>query len=465
MTLSTITFDDEYSESNKEQSNLIPKPPPNLNNARPLQRPGFKRPMPKRINSNTKESSTVTNPSKLNSTQIITKSASSVSYQRQNINFSRSQNIHSKSYQQKSSDYVSDYEYYDDDDEESNKKPSTPNQTKRNISNTDVSRPNITPVSSNRFRSQQNQTQRVPMAPKKREQYYSESYSYDESDQASKLPPQKIPEQPQKPPFKRIPKNTSSTPPPENTDISLQSQQNTNTNDNNQENNDNNNEADTKNTVSTVINNDHSIVVPIPANLSTKKFLDDPISYRLARSSIVSLHGKMTHYQLYQGGTPILHTKMKTTKSNGVCYIGEGDQVHLSSKHHLASILFANNRCTFSVRKGNEYGEEIMTILYKQGVDGSPRFIKVFFPSVHKNIPQQLYSRKASLNTSNTWTLNMKGKFTIKSIKNCVIVDEKDNEYAYVMKIEKDKLAIEVDPDFSEVMVFAIGLSSFLCKL
>ena len=59
----------------------------------------------------------------------------------------------------------------------------------------------------------------------------------------------------------------------------------------------------------------------------------------------------------------------------------------------------------------------------------------------------------------------MKGKFTIKSIKNCVLVDEYDNEFVYVMKIDKETLQIDVDKEFSELMVFSIGLSSFFCKL
>lgn len=245
---------------------------------------------------------------------------------------------------------------------------------------------------------------------------------------------------------------------------------NNNSNINSNPNNNNNNNASNRNNENSIVtlnsnSNQNLVSMPITSNIPTSAALNDPVSYRLTRSNNVSLHGKTIHFQLYQGGRPLLHTKIKSIKGKGVCYVSSGAELHFKQKQYLGAILYANNGCTFSIRNNNEYGEEIMTILYKEGIDGSPRKMYVYFPTPYKNVPQKLYNRQAVLNDTNSWVLDMKGKFTIKSIKNCVIVDENDNEFAYIMKVEKDTLGIEAREEFSELMIFAFGLSSFFCKV
>lgn len=492
MSLTTITFDDENSGPDINKPKLSPKPPSKPGGVVTM-RPGLKRPMPKRINSSTQDDPNIRNPPKSISTKIPQASPSSMSSQKQN-----KQSIDSpqNKYQKDDSNYGSDYDYYDYYDEESNNKntnsihsqllPRQINTTKSPYSahSQNQQKRIISKQSSNQQNKQKNETQ-----------YSSESYSYSESEPNQQIQTRSPPTgSSQTPNMRKNPVNPQFNTPSNirssNSDISRSNSNNLNINNRNNNGNnnidsnnniDNNNSIDNNNeNINKTFSNNNNIndtssktlnvdsnqnVVPIPTNISVKRVLNDPVSYRLKRSSTVSLHGKMTHYQLYLNGRQLLHTKLKTKKASGICYIGEGAELHLSRKDYLAAILYANNCSTFSIRKTNEYGEEILTIIYKPGIDGSPRNVQLFFPKIFKNIPQKLFSRNAVLSDTNSWTLDMKGKFTIKSIKNCVLVDEYDNEFVYVMKIDKETLQIDVDKEFSELMVFSIGLSSFFCKL
>ena len=196
-----------------------------------------------------------------------------------------------------------------------------------------------------------------------------------------------------------------------------------------------------------------------------KHFQNDMIKYRMTRSHKISIHGKTTFYQLYKNDILLLHTKVKTMKSNGICYIAKGPELHSKNDKNIGAILFVNNRTTFSVRKNNEFGEEIMTIIYKPGNYGAPRQMTIFFPNIQKNIPQNLFNKVAILDDYCNWALDTKGKFIMKSIKNCIIVNKRNREFATVLKIEKETIEIEAKDAFSHLIIFAIGLSSFLCKL
>ena len=83
----------------------------------------------------------------------------------------------------------------------------------------------------------------------------------------------------------------------------------------------------------------------------------------MTRSSLISFHGKISYYQLYQNDEPILYTKVNTLKPNGICYVSEGADFNSKQNKYLGAILFANNRTTFSVRRNSELGEEIMRII------------------------------------------------------------------------------------------------------
>ncbi|OHS94519.1 hypothetical protein TRFO_39337 [Tritrichomonas foetus] len=189
------------------------------------------------------------------------------------------------------------------------------------------------------------------------------------------------------------------------------------------------------------------------------------ITYRLVRSKSVSIRGSRIHFQLYQGGVPLLHSKIKSRKNRDVVYISEGTEIHFGQQNYAGAVLYANNGSSFSLRSKNEYGDELMTIRYHIEVNGCPRRMTLFFPNKFKDYPEHLHNRKAYMNASGQWVLDMHGKFTMKSIKNCVIIDENDNEYAFVTKVEKETLGIEALEDFSPMMVFALGFSAFICKI
>ena len=210
MSLTTITFDDEYSGSSQEKTKASPKPPPKIG-GNPGLRPGFKRPMPKRISSITPNSSAEIRTSKLNSNKDLIKSSSTTSYQKQNINTTRNKNMPLRNNQNNSTS-DSDY-YYDDYEEESNQKPSSQIKTSAQRTNTVNSRAKLQGTSNRPSRpmakAQPNQIPNHSINQKK-EQSYSDSYSYDESESQPKLTPPPTQNQSQKPKLRRIPERTQS---------------------------------------------------------------------------------------------------------------------------------------------------------------------------------------------------------------------------------------------------------------
>lgn len=224
-----------------------------------------------------------------------------------------------------------------------------------------------------------------------------------------------------------------------------------------------NNANDSCNNNIAIFNNNQKDTVP---PTSKEICLINAVKYQMTRSTNISIHGKTVHFQLCKNGNPVLHSKVKSVKSDGLCYVGKGIDLHWKQNKYVGAILYANKCSTFSIRKDNEYGEEIMKILYRSSnLADSPRLIDIEFPVAYKNLPKKLQNKKAILNEDDQWVFNMKGNFKIKSIKNCVITDEKNNNFASVMKVDKKTLDIKAYDDFSDLMIFAIGLSSFFCKL
>lgn len=186
------------------------------------------------------------------------------------------------------------------------------------------------------------------------------------------------------------------------------------------------------------------------------------IPYRLQRTSLHSIRGKRTHYQLFQGKNPILHTKVKQGKTDEL-YITSGTETHFKDGNYKAVFLSANHNTTFSLREKTSIGKELMIIRYLPGGDNEPRNVTVHFNDFGGH-PIDFQNRKARLTSHNLWILDLRGRLALKSIKNCIVVDENNEEVMIVLKAEVDTLNIEAREEITDIEVMAMGLSAFLCK-
>ena len=392
MNLFTITFDDENNNEDSPQETVQvskpvrPSPPRRVNSPNPGQRPGFKRPMPRRpmISRKVQEVKEAENSPKIN----VSLSSSTIVHPPVVVK------LGAKTFAEATESYEYDG-YYEEEDEE---EEAAPKQRQQHL------KPAPPPAKNNQD-------------PNRRKSFHGNDNGIN---------------------------NSRSSPSIHKSFKNLIEKENTSNKDD---------QPEKKN----------SSVVEIRKPL--KKPSDKMVTYRLVRTKNVSIRGKRIHFQLYQGGVPLLHSKIKGIKKRDVIYIAEGTDLHFGQSNYVGAILYTSNATTFSLRKQNEYGDEILTIKFIPGESGKPRNVSIYFTETFQGIPDKLSSRKPTLNANNEWALDMRGKFTMKSIKNCVLVDNDDNEYAFIMKVEKKTLGIEVCNEFSNLIAMTLGITSFLCKL
>ena len=195
------------------------------------------------------------------------------------------------------------------------------------------------------------------------------------------------------------------------------------------------------------------------------------IPYKMVKKWSLSLKGKVNELVLYQGDRPILQTKVKISKSTDCVLVSkvEGDLEFKGGKYECA-ILTGSNFTTYSVRLGTQFGPEIMNIKYELPmVACAPRVVTVFFRTAPEGVDRELVSKKPVMTSADTWMLDLKGRIGIRSNRNCVLIDSSKHEVMSVMKIrsslKEEVITIETVPAMSELCVFALGASSFLCNL
>ena len=195
------------------------------------------------------------------------------------------------------------------------------------------------------------------------------------------------------------------------------------------------------------------------------------IPYKMVKKWSLSLKGKVNELVLYQGDRPILQTKVKISKSTDCVLVSkvEGDLEFKGGKYECA-ILTGSNFTTYSVRLGTQFGPEIMNIKYELPmVACAPRVVTVFFRTAPEGVDRELVSKKPVMTSADTWMLDLKGRIGMRSNRNCVLIDSSKREVMSVMKtrssLKEEVITIETVPAMSELCVFALGASSFLCNL
>ena len=195
------------------------------------------------------------------------------------------------------------------------------------------------------------------------------------------------------------------------------------------------------------------------------------IPYKMVKKWSLSLKGKVTQLILYQNDRPILQTKMKIGKSTDSLLVSQcGEDLEFKGEKYECAILTGNNFTTYSLRIGTQFGPEIMNIKYEQAmVACAPRVVTVFFRTAPEGVDRELVSKKPKMTSADTWMMDLKGRIGVRSNRNCVLIDSKKREVMSVMKtrssLKEEVITIETVPSMSELCVFALGASSFLCNL
>lgn len=135
----------------------------------------------------------------------------------------------------------------------------------------------------------------------------------------------------------------------------------------------------------------------------------------------------------------------------------------ITYKDQSYTILMESSQCSFSLRKGESYGDEVFSVLYnttKNAVKPKNCVLR-FFVKV-QGLPNRLQSVQPSPNAEGEAKISFDHRQVIPSIKNMKFLDENQKEILAVMKIGKDQICIEALSIFPEEIIFVIGVAAFL---
>ena len=242
----------------------------------------------------------------------------------------------------------------------------------------------------------------------------------------------------------------------------------------NQINNDKHDDDDNAVILTPVENDDFA---PVNVNMITKKqssenpsndLVFDSITYSVKRTAKRSVHGKSYIFSLIKEGNPVLFSKSNSRHPKGIMPISTNSDIHIKNSSASEYTITAEENCTkFTIKSQQK------TILTYTITPSQKEYIKL----PHLNIviaqslafsPKEMTSKRPQMNRRGFWFLDFHNKFTLPSEKNAIFVPANPElggeDLIVVRKIEKDRIEIDVNTTPSDIVVFAIGLSSFLAK-
>lgn len=188
------------------------------------------------------------------------------------------------------------------------------------------------------------------------------------------------------------------------------------------------------------------------------------VTYQVRRTKSTNIRGKRTTFVLSKQDKVIYSAKYKPIKISDYIPIYDGDKPHFKN-NSVAVLLFSNDLSDYSLRVPNKYGNEVLTLHFTRFMaeGAKPRHMSVRFYDNKRSLPERL-ENVAPVFKDDSWIVDLNSNDAISSIKNCKLIGDDQNPYAYIRKMEKEVLEVETLEEFDEICVFAFAISSFLCK-
>jgi hypothetical protein len=193
-------------------------------------------------------------------------------------------------------------------------------------------------------------------------------------------------------------------------------------------------------------------------------------TYEVAQVVTRGLKGKRIHFQLTSAASaPLLHAKLKSGNPR-LIQIAKGGEMHFSDSEFEGAILTSEDLSAYSIRHGSQYGDELATIKFTKRVGAdkkqkAPRNVRVTFFVRPEGFPQYIASKAPGQSPIGMWSLDFGSRQITASVKNAILVDATNTEFVAVMKTGDDLLRIDAADTISPLVVFGVGIASFLCKL
>lgn len=190
---------------------------------------------------------------------------------------------------------------------------------------------------------------------------------------------------------------------------------------------------------------------------------ENPI-YRVARESSINIRGKRTFFSLFNVSEFLYSAKYKS--GSDIIPIVKGQTVHVDGPMD-ACITVGNKETDFGLRMKSKTGDELLVIRFSppEANEIARKLVCSIFAS-GEDIPSRLFSRQPTVQNMGKLTFDFGGRFHIISVKNAVLYDKNGKEnIIWIRKTGEDVLEIEVARNFDHLIVFALGIASFISSV
>lgn len=223
---------------------------------------------------------------------------------------------------------------------------------------------------------------------------------------------------------------------------------------------------------------DDNYMPPPSANLSPLRALEtssisqqsfDSITYSVQRTSKIRVHGKSYIFSLIKEGNPVLYSKSNSRHPKGMMPISANKDIHIRNSGNTEYSITAENNCTKFVVKSLQ--QNILTFSISPGQNEYSKLphLNVSIDNSFDFTPKEMTSKRPQMSKRGFWFLDFHNKFTLPSEKNAIFIPTNPalggDDIIVVRKIAKDRIEIDVNHEAADIIVFGIGLSTFLAKL
>lgn len=189
-----------------------------------------------------------------------------------------------------------------------------------------------------------------------------------------------------------------------------------------------------------------------------------PKTFSIQRIKKHSILGSNYTFILIRNGQPFLYSKCNARHPKSFMNLSED-----STFTKLTEYTFIpENSCKkFTLYKSGKT-QLIYTIEIPNRVTKLPR-LKIQLEDSFEFNPKVLVSKRPTMSKKGFFFLDFHNKFTLPSQKNAVFINDSpngdDNDLLIVRKVEKDRIEIDVNCEQNELLIFSLGLSTFLGKM